>query len=167
MLFKKSNNHSKYIFWISVLFIWIICTLFDRIWWNFYSDTPSWDQADYLNSALEHAHALSFFGGDVASDFSSLLDQSPKIPPLASIINGALIALLVMLPMKRPGLKFWNGFWSLILLLGDFIWEEKFGFSVFLFIFSFLVSSKNWLCIGVAFSFRYYILFISSRKVEW
>jgi len=111
MLIKKNNNNSKYIFWILVLFIWIISTFADRVWWNFYSNTPSWDQADYLNSALDHARALSFLGGDGASDFSSLLDKSPKIPPLASIINGALIAFAGDAPHEAAwSLSFWNGF---------------------------------------------------------
>ncbi len=111
MLIKKNINHSKYIFWISVLFIWIIATFADRIWWNFYSNTPSWDQADYLNSALEHARALSFLEGNGASDFSSLLDKSPKIPPLASIINGAFIAFAGDSPHQAAwSLSFWNGF---------------------------------------------------------
>ncbi|WP_269624569.1 hypothetical protein [Prochlorococcus marinus] len=108
---KKNINNPKYIFWISVLFIWIISTLIDRIWWNFYSNTPSWDQADYLNSALDHARALSFLEGDGGSDFRSLLDKSPKIPPLASIINGALIAFAGDAPHEAAwSLSFWNGF---------------------------------------------------------
>ena len=111
MFIKKNINHSKYIFWISVLFIWIFSTFADRIWWNFYSNTPSWDQADYLNSALDHARALSFLGGDGVSGFSSLLDKSPKIPPLASIINGALIAFAGDAPHEAAwSLSFWNGF---------------------------------------------------------
>ncbi len=111
MLMKKNINNPKYIFWISVLFIWIISTLIDRIWWNFYSNTPSWDQADYLNSALDHARALSFLEGDGGSDFRSLLDKSPKIPPLASIINGALIAFAGDAPHEAAwSLSFWNGF---------------------------------------------------------
>ena len=111
MLIKKNINHSKYIFWISILFIWILSTICDRIWWDLYSNTPSWDQADYLNSALDHARALSFLGGDGASDFSSLLDKSPKIPPLASIINGAVIAFAGDAPHQAAwSLSFWNGF---------------------------------------------------------
>jgi 4-amino-4-deoxy-L-arabinose transferase-like glycosyltransferase len=111
MLIKKNINHSKYIFWFSILFIWILSTISDRIWWNFYSNTPSWDQADYLNSALDHARALSFLGVDGASDFSSLLDKSPKIPPLASIINGAVIAFAGDAPHQAAwSLSFWNGF---------------------------------------------------------
>ncbi len=111
MPFQKNINHSKYIFWISILLIWIISTFADRIWWNFYSNTPSWDQADYLNSALDHARALSLLGGNGVSDFSSLLDKSPKIPPLASIINGAFIAFAGDAPHEAAwSLSFWNGF---------------------------------------------------------
>ena len=50
-------------------------------------------------------------GGDGASDFSSLLDKSPKIPPLASIINGAVIAFAGDAPHQAAwSLSFWNGF---------------------------------------------------------
>ena len=111
MPLNKSINHSKYIFWLSVLFIWILSTLVDRIWWDFYSNTPSWDQADYLNNALDHARALSFMGGDGLVNFSSLLDLSPKIPPLASIVNGAIIAFSGDAPYKAAwSLSLWNGF---------------------------------------------------------
>ncbi len=111
MPLNKIKNHSKYIFWLTVLFIWFITTLADRIWWNFYSDTPSWDQADYLNSALDHARALSLFGGDGFVGFNSFLDLSPKIPPLASILNGVVISFAGDSPHKAAwSLSFWNGF---------------------------------------------------------
>ena len=111
MLISKYINNSKYTFWALVLFIWIICTLVDRIWWNFYSNTPSWDQADYLNSAIDHARALSFLRGDESTDFSSFLDKSPKIPPLASIINGAIISFAGETPYKAAwSLSLWNAF---------------------------------------------------------
>jgi len=111
MSFVKNNSYSKNTFWLSVLFIWLITTLFDRVWWNFYSNTPSWDQADYLNSALEHARALSFLGEDGFDGFYSLLDLSPKIPPLASMVNGAVIALAGDSPHEAAwSLSLWNGF---------------------------------------------------------
>ena len=111
MPLKKSINHSKYIFWLSVLFIWIVSTLADRIWWNFFSHTPSWDQADYLNSALDHGRALSFFGDDGFIGFNAFLDLSPKIPPLASVFNGAAIAIFGDVPHKAAwSLSLWNGF---------------------------------------------------------
>tara|TARA_Y100001968_G_scaffold295611_1_gene303142 strand:- start:114 stop:2210 length:2097 start_codon:yes stop_codon:yes gene_type:complete len=105
--FKDSKNS----FWLFVLFIWLICTIIDRIWWNFFSITPSWDQADYLNSAVDHARALSFLKGDSVSGFKSLLDLSPKIPPLASIVNGAIMAFSGDSPHEAAwSLSIWNGF---------------------------------------------------------
>ena len=98
MLINKNINQSKYIFWASVLFIWIITTLIDRIWWHFYSNTPSWDQADYLNSALDHAQALSFLGGDGASDFRSFLDKSPRYSWLAQYSVCIKQILLISFP---------------------------------------------------------------------
>ena len=123
MPLNKSINQSKYIFWFLVLLIWIISTLIDRVWWSSYSNTPSWDQADYLNSALDHGRALSFLGKDGFVGFNSFLDLSPKIPPLASIVNGAVIALAGDAPHKAAwSLSLWNGFfifniasWSLYL----------------------------------------------------
>ena len=111
MHLKNIINQKKYIFWLITLFIWIIITFIDRIWWNFFSTTPSWDQADYLNSALDHSRALSFSGGDRFVGFHSLLDLSPKIPPLASIINGAVIAIAGDAPHEAAwSLSLWNAF---------------------------------------------------------
>ena len=130
MIIKKNINHPKYIFWASVLLVWILSTLVDRIWWNFYSNTPSWDQADYLNSALEHARALSFVSGEGVSDLSSFLDISPKIPPLASIINGTVIALAGDAPHKAAwSLSLWNGFFIFnIASWGLYLRDKRFAF---------------------------------------
>ncbi len=139
MPFKNSINQPKYTFWISVIIVWIISTLVDRIWWEFYSNTPSWDQADYLNSALDHARALSFLEGDGFVDFRSLLDKSPKIPPLASIVNGAVIAFAGDSPHKAAwSLSLWNGFLIFNLASwGLFLRGRKFAlFCVFISAFS-------------------------------
>ena len=135
MTVKNSINHSKQIYWLSVLFIWILVTFADRIWWNFYSNTPSWDQADYLNSALDHARALSFLGQDGFIGFNSFLDLSPKIPPLASIVNGAVIALVGDSPHKAAwSLSIWNGFFLFnIASWGLYLKGQKFSlFCVFI-----------------------------------
>ncbi len=139
MFYKKSINYSKYIFWLSVLFIWIIATLVDRVWWNFFSTTPSWDQADYLNSAMDHARALSFMGEDGFIGFSSLLDKSPKIPPLASILNGGVIAFAGDAPHQAAwSLSLWNGFFIFnIASWGLYLRGEKFSlFCVLISVFS-------------------------------
>ena len=132
-------NKSKYVFWLSVLFIWIVSTLIDRIWWEFFSNTPSWDQADYLNSALDHAQALSFLNGDGFVDFRSFLDKSPKIPPLASIVNGAVISFSGDAPHNAAwSLSFWNGFFIFnIASWGLYLRGRKFAlFCVFISAFS-------------------------------
>ncbi len=107
----KNILQSKKNFWTLILSIWLISTLVDRIWWNFFSTTPSWDQADYLNSALDHARALSLVEGGEPFGFKSLLDLSPKIPPLASILNGLVISFFGDTPHKAAwSLSLWNGF---------------------------------------------------------
>ncbi len=139
MLLKNNANRPKYIFWLSVLFVWIICTIVDRIWWQFYSITPSWDQADYLNSAIDHARELSFLKGDGFLDFRSFLDKSPKIPPLASIINGVVIAFAGDAPHKAAwSLSLWNGFLIFnIASWGLYLKGKKFAlFAVFISAFS-------------------------------
>ena len=60
--------------------IWVLSTLVDRLWWTLQTGVPAWDQADYLNSAMDHGRALGLLpGGRVGS--LALLDLSPKIPP--------------------------------------------------------------------------------------
>ncbi len=54
---------------------------------------PSWDQADYLNSALDHGRALGLVVGGHWQGWEALLDLSPKIPPLASLINGTVMTI--------------------------------------------------------------------------
>tara|TARA_Y100001968_G_scaffold178965_1_gene163784 strand:+ start:3892 stop:5967 length:2076 start_codon:yes stop_codon:yes gene_type:complete len=130
MNLNSKINHSKNIFWILVLSIWLISTFIDRVWWNFFSNTPSWDQADYLNSALDHARALSLLDGNGFVGFKSLLDLSPKIPPLASIINAFVIALVGDSPhLASWSLSIWNGFLIFnIASWGLYLNGRRFGF---------------------------------------
>ena len=52
-------------FWFWVVVIWLLATAVDRLWWTQQSGVPAWDQADYLNSALDHGRALGLLpGGD-------------------------------------------------------------------------------------------------------
>ncbi len=111
MPFKSYVNSSRNIFWFLVILLWLASTIVDRIWWNFFSDIPAWDQADYLNSALDHARALSFLGGEGVYGFKSFLDLSPKIPPLASIVNGSVMSISGQFPHEAAwSLSLWNGF---------------------------------------------------------
>ncbi len=97
-------------FWFLIGLIWLFATISDRSWWHHYNSIPSWDQADYLNSALDHGRALGILAGGKWQGFQALLDLSPKIPPLASLINGSVIAIAGDAPKQAAwSLSIWNG----------------------------------------------------------
>jgi 4-amino-4-deoxy-L-arabinose transferase-like glycosyltransferase len=90
--------------------IWLISTLIDRFWWANHGGLPAWDQADYLNSALDHGRALALLPGGSWQGWGSLLDLSPKIPPLASLVNGTVMAIAGDWPSQAAwSLSLWNG----------------------------------------------------------
>ena len=90
--------------------IWLISTLIDRLWWANHGGLPAWDQADYLNSALDHGRALAILPGGSWQGWGSLLDLSPKIPPLASLVNGTVMAIAGDSPQQAAwSLSIWNG----------------------------------------------------------
>ena len=80
-------------FWALIALIWLLSTLVDRLWWTLQTGVPAWDQADYLNSAMDHGRALGLLPGGGWQGWQALLDLSPKIPPLASLVNGSVMAL--------------------------------------------------------------------------
>ena len=97
-------------FWAVVALIWVLSTLVDRLWWTLQTGVPAWDQADYLNSALDHGRALGLLPGGGWQGWQALLDLSPKIPPLASLVNGSVMALSGDAPEQAAwSLSFWHG----------------------------------------------------------
>jgi 4-amino-4-deoxy-L-arabinose transferase-like glycosyltransferase len=77
-----------------LLLLWGLATATDRLWLHLDPGLPAWDQADYLNSAVNHGRALGLVAGGSRAAWGALLDLSPKIPPLASLVNGSVIALV-------------------------------------------------------------------------
>lgn len=97
-------------FWASVALIWVLSTLVDRLWWTLQTGVPAWDQADYLNSAMDHGRALGLLPGGGWQGWRALLDLSPKIPPLASLVNGSVMALSGDAPEQAAwSLSLWHG----------------------------------------------------------
>ena len=95
---------------LTVFLIWFLSTVVDRLWWSNCEGTPAWDQADYLNSALEHGRALGIMHDATWQGWTALLDLSPKIPPLASLINGVVMAIAGDTPKQAAwSLSIWNG----------------------------------------------------------
>lgn len=70
-----------------LIIIWLIVIICDRVWFFLDNSVPAWDQADYLNGALNYWHALQnpqWFNGDWWRSFWLI---SNKIPPLHYILT--------------------------------------------------------------------------------
>ncbi|MAR05900.1 MAG: 4-amino-4-deoxy-L-arabinose transferase [Cyanobium sp. NAT70] len=110
------------LFWVVLALIWLVATACDRLWWAVQSGVPAWDQADYLNSALDHGRALGLIPGGAWEGWSALLDLSPKIPPLASLVNGTVMAVSGDAPAQAAwSLSLWHG----LLLLAVASWGRR------------------------------------------
>ena len=110
-------------FRVCLILIWLLSTVADRLWWGHHAGLPSWDQADYLNSALDHGRALGVLAGGGWQGWNALLDLSPKIPPLASLVNGTVMAVAGDAPSEAAWtLSFWNG----LLLVSSAGWALQF-----------------------------------------
>ena len=85
-------KRSPWLWWLLLLAIWLLATAADRSWLQADQRLPAWDQADYLNSAIDHGRALGLLPGGGWPGWRGLLDLSPKIPPLASLVSGTVMA---------------------------------------------------------------------------
>ena len=80
------------LWWPALVALWFLATVADRLWLAADQRLPAWDQADYLNSAIDHGRALGWLpGGSGWQGVDALLDLSPKIPPLASLVSAAVM----------------------------------------------------------------------------
>jgi hypothetical protein len=98
--------------------VWLIVTAADRLWLGLDQRLPAWDQADYLNSAVDHGRALGLLSGGGWPGWPGLLDLSPKIPPLASLVNGSVMAVAGQTPDAASwALALWHGLLLLVVAL--------------------------------------------------
>ena len=105
-------------FWPLLALIWFAATGLDRLWLHLDQRLPAWDQADYLNSALDHGRALGLLAGGGWQGWQPLLDLSPKIPPLASLLNGTVLAIAGDHPDQAAwALSLWFGLLLLVVAL--------------------------------------------------
>ena len=51
-------KRSPWLWWLVLLGIWLLASAADRTWLHADQRLPAWDQADYLNSAIDHGRAL-------------------------------------------------------------------------------------------------------------
>ena len=80
------------VWWLALIGLWALATAADRAWLRADQRLPAWDQADYLNSAVDHGRALGWLAGGTGwQGWDVLLDLSPKIPPLSSLVSAAVM----------------------------------------------------------------------------
>ena len=96
--------------WLALIAIWAISTWFDRTWLSNDQRLPSWDQAEYLSSALEHGRGLGLLAPGEWNGWQALMDLSPKIPPLSALISGSVMAITGEASDKASWvLSLWHG----------------------------------------------------------
>jgi len=106
----RAGDSREWLWWAALGLIWLVATAADRLWLGLDRRLPSWDQADYLNSALDHGRALGLLPGGGWQGWDHLLDLSPKIPPLASLVNGTVMAIAGDTPQQAAwALALWHG----------------------------------------------------------
>jgi len=104
------RQHQSLLWWCAIAFIWILSCVLDHTWLHLDHDLPSWDQAEYLSSAIDHGRQLGMLNSGQWEGVKALLDLSPKIPPLSSIISGSLMAVVGQSPDEAAWiLSLWHG----------------------------------------------------------
>lgn len=110
------------LWWTAILALWLVSTWIDRSWLSADQRLPSWDQAEYLSSAIEHGRGLGLLEQGRWLGWAALLDLSPKIPPLSSLISGAVIAVAGDGPDQASWvLSLWHG----VLLITVACWGRQ------------------------------------------
>lgn len=117
------------LWWLALAGLWLLATAADRHWLALDHRLPAWDQADYLNSAVDHGRALGLLAGGGWQGISHLLDLSPKIPPLASLVNGTVMAVAGDGPDQASwALALWHGLLLLVVAMwGRDLAGRRFG----------------------------------------
>ncbi len=118
----SSRSPRPWLWWLALAAIWIAGTLADQLWLQLDQRLPAWDQADYLNSAVDHGRALGLLPGGGWPGWQGLLDLSPKIPPLASLVNGSVMALSGQAPDQASAAL---AVWQALLLVSVACWGRE------------------------------------------
>ena len=119
-----ARRHQNMLWWFALGLIWCLSCVLDHFWLQLDQGLPSWDQAEYLSSAIEHGQQLGLLSPGRWEGVKALLDLSPKIPPLSSIISGSLMAVVGQSPDQAAWiLSLWHG----VLLLTVANWGRCIG----------------------------------------
>jgi len=110
--------------WTYLLALRVIATALDHTWLLHDNRIPSWDQAEYLSNAIDHGRALGLLQPGSWNGWAALLDLSPKIPPLSSLISGSMMAAVGETSDQAIWIiSAWHG----VLLITTALWGRSIG----------------------------------------
>jgi 4-amino-4-deoxy-L-arabinose transferase-like glycosyltransferase len=116
-LLGESGKYRK-IDWVRGLIwlggIWLLGALCDRLWFWFDRSIPAWDQADYLNGAINYWELLQSPRWFDLNWWRNFWLESPKIPPLTYILT---VPLLNIFGLSEDSATLIMLFFSALLLL--------------------------------------------------
>ena len=115
---------------IGVGLIWLVVAVSDRLWFRMDRSVPAWDQADYLNEALNYWQVWQhpqWFSGDW---WTQMWMMSPKIPPLTYLLTIPFQNLLGIGPDQTNGvhLLFSAILFASVYGLGTLLFNRSVGF---------------------------------------
>jgi len=90
---QKLLNFNQYFFPFLILLIWLVGVVIDRIWFALDQGVPAWDQADYLNGAMNYWHALQTPEWFNPNWWEALWLLSSKIPPGTYILTAPFLEI--------------------------------------------------------------------------
>ena len=90
MISSKSQHFRNLVI---LLMIWLGVAIGDRLWYGVDNSVPAWDQADYLNGALNYGHALQNTHLLDLEWWRSFWLLSNKIPPLHYILTAPFLSI--------------------------------------------------------------------------
>jgi len=88
---KRSTLNQTYFFLLIIFFIWLAGVILDRAWFFLDESVPAWDQADYLNGAMNYWHALQSPEWFNSNWWEQLWLLSSKIPPGTYILTAPFL----------------------------------------------------------------------------
>ena len=97
-------------FWGGVALIWLLATIVDRLWWTLQVGVPALDQADYFNSHPRPWSCAWTASSRCVARVECVLDLSPTIPPLESLVNVSVMAVSGGVPDQAEwSFSLWHG----------------------------------------------------------
>lgn len=130
---QKDKKEAKFLrlipHWLVIVLLWLLGGISDRLWYSLDSSVPAWDQADYLNGALNYWNALQNPQWFDSQWWRSFWLLSNKIPPLHYILTTPFLSIFGLSEDAASGVMLlYSGMLLLAVYgLGVILFNKKIG----------------------------------------